>query len=89
MRFRIVVEVEAERVQGKFAPKEDVAEQIVEAIESADPGTISGVGADSDSEYEVVSWEVTEEEPPARPRRRRPARDTGDGPEDLKELLRL
>lgn len=58
MSFKFTIEVEVERVSGKFASKDEIADQIREALDSADPGTISNVGADSDSEYEVVNWSV-------------------------------
>lgn len=58
MRFKIEVEVEVERVEGKFASRDEIEEQIVEAISDADPGTIDGVGADGDSSYEVVAWDA-------------------------------
>lgn len=70
MRFTFTVEVEVERTEGKFASRDEVSEALVEAIESADPGSVDGVGADGTSTYEVVSFDVTEE-PQAPVRRRR------------------
>lgn len=60
MRFEFKVEVEVERVEGKFASKDEIAEQLRDDIERADPGSVSGVGADGSSEYEVTSWEVSD-----------------------------
>jgi hypothetical protein len=59
-RFKILVEVEVERTQGLFAARDEMVDQIVESIESADPGSLSGIGANGDSEYDVLSWEVSE-----------------------------
>lgn len=59
MRFTFTVDVEVERDSGKFASRDEIAEQIQEAIEGADPGTIDSVGADADSSYSVTSWEVS------------------------------
>lgn len=52
MRFKI--EVEVERVTGKFAGRDEIEEILVSAIEEAD---LYGVGADGESEYEIVSVE--------------------------------
>jgi hypothetical protein len=59
MRFRIVVEAEVERVEGLFASRDDLGEQLREEIEGADPGTLTG---ENDGEYEVTSFEVTIDE---------------------------
>ena len=59
MRFRFVVEIEVERVKGKFATRDEIRDQIQEALESADPGTYEG---DNGGQYETQSWEVNEEE---------------------------
>jgi hypothetical protein len=59
MKFSFTVEVEVERVQGKFASRDEILEQLQEVVEGADPGSVDGVGADGDSEYEVVNWEVS------------------------------
>ena len=58
MKLTFTVEVEVERIQGKFAGKDEIGEMIVEMIEGANEGTVEGVGADGDSEYEIVSWDV-------------------------------
>jgi hypothetical protein len=60
MKITFTVEVELERVQGKFAGKDEIAEAIAEMIEGANESSVDGVGADGDSEYEIVSWEVTQ-----------------------------
>lgn len=60
MRFSYTVEVEVERVQGKFASRDEIGELILEQLQGADID-VSGVGADGDSEYEVVSFDVNEE----------------------------
>jgi Cu/Ag efflux pump CusA len=70
MRFDFVVSVEVERVEGKFAARDEVAEQLQEALESADPGSVDGIGADGTSSYEVSSWDVQEQEQPKSVRQR-------------------
>ena len=59
-RFTIIIEVELERTQGLFAARDEMVEQIIEAIEGADPGTVDGIGSNGDSSYDVVFWEVNE-----------------------------
>ena len=59
MKFTFTLTVEVERVSGKFAPKDEIEQWLLDEIVSADPGEVSGVGADGDTEYEVISWEVT------------------------------
>lgn len=58
--FRFTVTVELNRESGKFASREELAEQLTEALESANPGSVDGVGADSDSTYAVDDWSVEE-----------------------------
>jgi hypothetical protein len=55
MQFSFTVNVETERTEGKFASKDELADQIQEAIESADPGELEG---ENGGTYEVTSWEV-------------------------------
>lgn len=59
MKFEFTVTVEVERVAGKFASRDEVSEQLEAMLDGANEGMVDGVGADGDSEYEVVSWEVT------------------------------
>jgi len=56
--FSLTVTVELERESGKFMSRDEMEEQLREAIEGADPGTVDG-GPDGDSTYEVTSWEVS------------------------------
>lgn len=58
MKFTLTVEVEVERVEGKFASRDDILAELTEAVEGADPGTVDGIGADGASSYEVVEWTV-------------------------------
>jgi seryl-tRNA(Sec) selenium transferase len=53
MRLTFTVEVEVERITGKFASRDELAEQMVNAIEGADEGTWYG---DNEGEYETTSW---------------------------------
>lgn len=38
-RFRFVVEVELERTEGKFAGRDELSEQLFDAIDSSNPGS--------------------------------------------------
>jgi hypothetical protein len=56
--FRVVVEVE--RTNGKFASRDEIAEAIVSELEGAEPSTLDGIGSDSDSTYDVQSFEISD-----------------------------
>ncbi len=60
IEFRVIAQVE--RTEGKFASRDELSEQIAEALESADPSSLSG---DNGGEYEVTDWVV---EPVHKPR---------------------
>jgi hypothetical protein len=60
VRFEFLVAVELERSQGRFATRDEMQDQIIEAIEGADPGSLTG---DNDGEYDVVAWDVQPQEP--------------------------
>jgi len=55
MQFIFVVNVEIEREQGKFASRDELAQELEQAIADADPGTIEG---DNGGEYSISSWNV-------------------------------
>lgn len=57
MRFEFVVTVEVERTEGKFSSREDIAAQIMEELEGADPSVIEG---ENGGQYETVCWEIEE-----------------------------
>lgn len=56
MRFAFTVEVEATYESGKFASKDELADQIQEALEGGDPGQLEG---DEGATYSVDSWTVS------------------------------
>lgn len=60
MRFTFTVNVELERESGKFMSRDEVLTELQEAIEGADPGSVTG-GADGDSTYNTVQWDVQEQ----------------------------
>jgi hypothetical protein len=66
MRFTITVEIEVERIEGKFASRDDIGGQLVDAINDANPGSLT---SENDAGYEVTSWDATEV--PETPRKRR------------------
>jgi hypothetical protein len=55
MRFNFVVTIEVSRQEGKFATKDELAEQIQEVLEGADPATLEG---ENGGQYNIDSWEV-------------------------------
>lgn len=55
MRFKFVVEVEVERTEGRFASRDDIEEQIQQALEDADPGQYEGADG---GQYETSDWSV-------------------------------
>lgn len=57
-QFTFLVHVQLDRTQGKFASREDMAAEIQQELETADPGSIY---AGEDGEYEVTNWEVSEQ----------------------------
>jgi|GEM_PF-4973209 len=61
MKFQIRVGVEVEHVEGKFASREEIFEQLRDEIQSADPGTVE---CDGGGCYDVVTFEVEEPECP-------------------------
>ena len=60
MRLTFLVEVELSHTTGKFVAKDEIADQLRDALESANLGTVDV----DDSVYEVESWDVTDHEEP-------------------------
>lgn len=54
MNISVQVNAVIDHTSGVFVPKEEIEEQVAEALESADYGSWS-VG---ESEYETTEWEV-------------------------------
>lgn len=63
---RLTITVELSHVAGLFAGRDELAEMIRDAVQECD---LSGLGSQSDSEYQVD--DVTVEAAAPRPRRRR------------------
>lgn len=57
MRFTYTVTVEVQRTEGKFASRDEISEQIREALEAADPQQYDG---ENGGMYETVEWEVND-----------------------------
>jgi hypothetical protein len=55
--FSFTVNVTAEKTSGKFTSKDELADEIRDAIEQADPGSIDPTG---EGEYEITEWEVVD-----------------------------
>lgn len=55
MDFAFTVNVGVDRVEGKFATREEIEEQILEALEGADPGEYEGANG---GQYETTDWVV-------------------------------
>ena len=62
MRFDIVVGAELERSEGKFVSRDELRDQLIEALEEANPGDLMG---ENDGQYMVETWEVEEQEQPS------------------------
>jgi hypothetical protein len=58
MRYVFLVTVEVERSEGKFATRDEIGEQIAEALTDADPGDLTG---ENGGAYTVTMWEVATE----------------------------
>jgi hypothetical protein len=57
--FKVELEIVVERIEGKFASRDEIAEAIEEALASTGEGeSLSGLGADGNSEYEIISSAV-------------------------------
>lgn len=56
MRFTFTVSVAIQRIEGKFASRDEMEAQIIEWLESACEGTLEG---DNGGQYEVTDWEVS------------------------------
>lgn len=69
MRFTFTVEVEVQRDEGKFASRDEIAEQLRDAIESADPGSLEG---GEGGQYSTCGWDVDEQPQPKRKRASKP-----------------
>jgi hypothetical protein len=54
--FTFAVEVTLDREQGKFVSREEMAEQLAEALQDADPGSVDV----DESTYSVSSWDVNQ-----------------------------
>lgn len=55
--FQFLVTVEVSRSEGKFASRDELGEQIKEAIEQSDPSQLTG---DNEGQYNVDTWSVDE-----------------------------
>ena len=58
--FHFKVTVEVERESGKFMSRDEVQEQLQDALEGADPGQVDG-GPDGDTVMSVIVWDVDSE----------------------------
>lgn len=63
MHFEFLVSVDVERIQGKFATRDEVQETIQTMLDEANYGSIDGIGPDGSSEYEITDWAVDYQEP--------------------------
>lgn len=61
MKFKFQIELTVERVSGKFVSREEIGTQISGELENVVSYIdLDGLGADSDSEYEVTDSTVSE-----------------------------
>lgn len=73
MRFTFTVEVEVERTQGKFATRDELADQIKDALENASPGDLQG---ENEGEYTINDWTVDEVPQPKAQRKHKSVSET-------------
>ena len=66
MRFTYLVEVDVNRVEGKFASRDEIGDQLLAMIEGANEGEVT---ADEGGIYSVDDWSV-EEQPQPKPKRK-------------------
>lgn len=59
MNFSFIVNVSVDRTEGKFATKDEIREQILDALNGADPQSYDG---DNGGQYETTEWDVSENE---------------------------
>lgn len=57
MKVYLVVEAELERTEGLFASRDELADQLKDEVEGADPGSVEG---SEGGQYDVASWEAYE-----------------------------
>jgi hypothetical protein len=55
MHFDFHISVDVERTEGKFASRDEMEEQVREALEGADPGQLDG---ENGGMYETTDWTV-------------------------------
>lgn len=55
MKIALTIEVHLRFVEGKFEPKDDIAELLREEIEGMDPGEVEG---DNGGRYEIDAFDV-------------------------------
>lgn len=53
----LTVRAELSKVSGKFTSKDELADELIQAVESADPGSLDPTG---EGEYEVTDWSVSQ-----------------------------
>jgi hypothetical protein len=58
MQFTFIVSVEVNRVEGKFATRNEIADQLIAAIEDGNPGSVF---SDEMAEYSVDAWDISEQ----------------------------
>lgn len=58
MRYRFIVEVEAEHETGKFESRDDIGAELSDVLETANPEEITG---SNDGLYTLVEWSVMED----------------------------
>ena len=67
MEFSYTVNVSVERSEGKFASRDELGEQIQQALDDANPDSLEG---ENGGTYEITDWEV-EENVPVKPEPKR------------------
>lgn len=56
LEFKVTVVLE--RTQGKFAGRDEMADELTAVLNDSNPQSINNIGADGESDYEVTEWTV-------------------------------
>jgi len=58
VNIEVSVSVTLDKTEGRFASKDEIEAEVLQWLEDANGGEVSGVGVDGTSTYEVTDWVV-------------------------------
>jgi hypothetical protein len=68
VHFTYLIDIEIEKTEGKFASRDEMDEQIQEALGDANPENLTG---ENDGEYDVIQWDIEEVPQPKKSRKKK------------------